>query len=119
MLAHDVFRLRNGNLPPTQLAGCRDDYTRLRGSQTVQLELIDRYVEEELKLDYLWQDAGWYPCDPVGWSKTGTWEVDKSRYPGGLQAVTDYAHARGIKSILWFEVERINPDTWIIQNHPE
>jgi alpha-galactosidase len=23
---------------------------------------IDRYLEEGMKIDYWWMDAGWYPC---------------------------------------------------------
>ena len=28
---------------------------------------FNRYLEEKIKLDYWWMDAGWYQCDPVGW----------------------------------------------------
>ncbi|MFV1968759.1 MAG: alpha-galactosidase [Pirellulaceae bacterium] len=52
-------------------------------------------------------DAGWYVHDGAGWPKVGTWEVDKKRFPGGLKAVTDHAHAKGAEVIVWFEVERV------------
>ena len=33
--------------------------------------------------------------------------------------VTDYLHEKGIRTILWFEPERVTPNTWLPQNHPE
>ncbi|MCX5854733.1 MAG: polysaccharide biosynthesis protein, partial [Deltaproteobacteria bacterium] len=38
-----------------------------------QKECIDRYLAERIPIDRWWMDAGWYPCAPVGWPKTGTW----------------------------------------------
>ncbi|NIM47665.1 MAG: alpha-galactosidase, partial [Gemmatimonadales bacterium] len=54
-----------------------------------------------------------------GWPHTGTWEVDTERFPRGLRAITDHAHAKGVKSIVWFEPERVAPGTWLYENHPE
>jgi alpha-galactosidase len=62
-------------------------------------------------------DAGWYPCEPNGWWKTGTWEVDKRRFPNGLREVSDHAHDKKVKTILWFEPERVHPGTWLHEKH--
>ncbi len=72
-----------------------------------------------MQLSYWWMDAGWYQRDGAGWPKVGTWEVDAKRFPGGLKAVTDHAHAKGLEVIVWFEVERVHADTRITKNHPE
>ena len=79
---------------------------------------IDRYLEEGLKLDYWWMDAGWYPCDGQ-WPKVGTWEVDRKRFPGGFKPISDHAHAKGVKIVVWFEPERVHPGTWLYETHPE
>ena len=79
---------------------------------------IDAYQAMGLKPDFWWMDAGWYPCGG-SWPNTGTWEVDKTRFPNGIRAVTDYLHQKGIRSILWFEPERVTPNTWLTNNHPE
>jgi alpha-galactosidase len=84
-----------------------------------QIEFIDRYLAEKVNIGHWWMDAGWYPFDDVGWPKTGTWEVDKKRFPNGLKAISDHAHTKGVKTILWFEPERVHPDTWLTKNHPE
>jgi alpha-galactosidase len=119
MFAHNFPKPDGKPLAPV-LAGCSGwQFPGLMCNQAGEIEFIDRYLAEGIKLDYWWMDAGWYPCDGVGWPKVGTWEVDKTRYPGGLRAVTDHAHAKGVKGLVWFEPERVHPGTWLYDNHPE
>jgi len=54
----------------------------------------------------------------VGWPNTGTWEPDTARFPNGLRAISDHALARGIKTLVWFEPERVGGG-WLSRNHPE
>jgi alpha-galactosidase len=84
-----------------------------------ELDFIRRYAGEGIKPDYWWQDAGWYPCDGVGWPKTGTWEVDPVRFPNGIRGVGDFARTHGTKTLIWFEPERVHAGTWLAENHPE
>jgi alpha-galactosidase len=74
---------------------------------------IDNYIKQNSGLDYWWMDAGWYPwgAKPEGWEilATGTWRPDPKRFPNGLRPVTDHAHSKGLKYILWFEPERVSP----------
>ena len=59
------------------------------------------------------------PCGGE-WVNTGTWEPDPVRFPNGLRAVSDYAHAQGVKIIVWFEPERVgDAKSWIATNHPD
>ena len=41
------------------------------------------------------------------------------RFPHGVRAVSDVAHAHGLKLILWMEPERVHPGTDLYKNHPE
>ncbi len=119
MLAHNLPR-PGGKLPPVQLAACSShQFGEMIHANTANQKLfVDRYVEEKLGLDYWWMDAGWY-LNQTGWPNTGTWEVDTKRFPGGLRAISDHAHAKGVKTIVWFEPERVTADTWLTKNHPE
>ncbi len=120
MLAHNVPR-PGGKLPEPELFGCSSHLygEMVEANEENQKMCIDRYLAEGIKIGHWWMDAGWYPCDGVGWPKTGTWEVDRKRFPRGLRVISDYAHAKGIKTIVWFEPERVHPDTWLTKNHPE
>lgn len=119
MIAHNVPR-PGGQLRPAHLAGCSSHFfgEMVTADEASQFQFIDRYVEERIPLDYWWMDAGWY-FNASGWPNTGTWEVDTNRFPRGLRAITDHAHEKGIDSIVWFEPERVTPDTWLYDTHPE
>ena len=119
MIAHNLPRV-GGKLPPPQIAASssRQYGEMIQANEDNQKMFIDRYIEEGIKLDYWWMDAGWY-VNKSGWPNTGTWEVDAKRFPRGLRAVSDYAHSKGIKTIVWFEPERVTPETWLADNHPD
>ncbi len=119
MLAHNLPR-PGGRLPePILPVYCAQVGTEMAAeTEETQKAGMERYVEEGIKLDYWWMDAGWYPCDGQ-WSKTGTWEPDSKRFPRGLRAVCDHAHARGMKTLVWFEPERVHPDTWLWKERPQ
>jgi alpha-galactosidase len=119
MLAHNVPR-PGGELPPPHLAACSShQYAEMiNADEASQILFIDRYLEEGLKLDYWWMDAGWYP-NKDGWPNTGTWEVDTRRFPRGLRAITDHGHEKGVKSIVWFEPERVTAGTYLSEKHPD
>ncbi len=123
MLACNVPRL-NGALPPPMLeattCGFLDEMGR--ATEANQIAYLDRY-RQIAPITHWWMDAGWYPCWPTCFDKncwwvTGTWAVDRQRFPNGMRAITDHAHGHGIRSILWFEPERVAGGTELRQ-HPQ
>ena len=119
MMAHGMPK-PGGQLPkPMFPASSSRAYGEMIGAnEENQIMHIDRYLEEGLKIDYWWMDAGWY-VQQHGWPQVGTWEVDKKRFPNGFKPISDHAHAKGVKALVWFEPERVAPDTWLSNNHPE
>lgn len=118
MLTHNVPR--PGGKPLAPLLGAFDGYyfPNLITSAAGEKEYLDRYLQENLKPDWWWNDAGWYVNNGT-WTNVGTWEVDKKRYPNGLRGLNDYAHAKGLETIVWFEPERVTRGTWLAENRPE
>ena len=110
----------HGKPVAAQMAGCSSHQfgEMINANEENQKFFVDRYLAEGVKIDYWWMDAGWY-VNKTGWPHTGTWEVDTKRFPNGLRAITDHAHEKGVKSIVWFEPERVTPDTWLYDTHPE
>jgi alpha-galactosidase len=122
MLAHNVPKFGGKALKPMlsfiSIGG--PDFPLETQSEQRQELYIDRYLAEGIKIDNSWIDAGWYELRGRNWlHATGTWEVDKVRFPNGLRGSNQYAHNRGLKTIVWFEPERVAPDTWLSENHPE
>ena len=119
MMAHSMPKI-GGKLPPPLFLGTsgRQLAEMIQANEANQIEFINRYLKEDLKIDYWWMDAGWY-VQQQGWPQVGTWEVDAKRFPRGLRAISDHAHRKDIKTLLWFEPERVAPNTWLSKNHPE
>jgi alpha-galactosidase len=119
MVSHNLPRV-DGKLPSSQLVACSSHQfgEMIHANEQNQKEFIDRYLAEKFPLAYWWMDAGWYVNDGV-WTTTGTWEVDNERFPNGLRAVTDHARRKGVKSIVWFEPERVAPGSWLYRERPK
>lgn len=127
MLAHNVPRVR-GKLPEPMLSGCGFLYFApwgISNAQTLKV-FIDTYEALRIPINAWWTDAGWYDCEvsiPESgyslWPCTGTWRADRKRFPRGIREVSDHAHRKGLKKILWFEIERVRPETWLARKHPE
>jgi len=117
-IAHCLHR-PGGELPPAQWCGASITTNMMvDATEENQKQYVDAYLARGFRPDFWWMDAGWYPCNG-DWTHTGTWEPDPARFPNGLRPVTDYLHERGIRSILWFEPERVRRGTWLATEHPE
>ncbi|MGJ5818915.1 alpha-galactosidase [Paludibaculum fermentans] len=119
MLDHNLPR-PGGRLPAPMLSSgsSRQTVEMQEANEANQVQYLNHALDSGLKLDYWWMDAGWYPYQ-LGWYKTGTWEVDPARFPRGFVPISDAAHKRGTKIIVWFEPERVTDGTWLHKNHPE
>lgn len=128
MIAYNIPRIPDNNTPDnkkgkiveTHLAACSSHFftEMTKATTSTQQEFINDYLKRNIRLDYWWMDAGWYPCDG-NWTQTGTWEVDQTRFPGGFRPITNFGRERGVQSIVWFEPERVAKGSWLSETHPE
>jgi len=127
-------------------AGCGGPPTREQGPiKQIQVgggstEDVEQFVVAEIKPDVCWRDAGgsytWYPSregpygpggtttnpefTTMGWLNTGTWEIDREKYPQGFRPFSDWCRGRGMQFLLWFEPERVGlPMSWLATMHRE
>lgn len=118
MLAHNVPKPGGKPLKPQMPAVSGNQMPGLKCNEKDELLYLEGFRREKIDIDIWWMDAGWYPCGD-SWPYTGTWEVDKERFPNGFKPIADDVHSHGKKLIVWFEPERCTPNTWITLNHPE
>lgn len=85
--------------------------------------LVDLMKEAgHLGVDMFLLDDGWfgnrYPRndDHAG---LGDWEVNRSKLPGGIKALTDAAESAGVKFGIWIEPEMVNPKSELYEKHPD
>lgn len=83
-----------------------------------------RLKHEGMLPDFRWLDAGWY-ADPAGrtvpkdwWCTVGSWEPDPVKWPKGtLREATDAGRAAGMKTLCWFEPERVTHVDDLVKNY--
>lgn len=85
--------------------------------------------EQQLPVDYLWVDAGWYgapaatsPADAAKseWcTQVGNWFPNPTYYPGGMAPLGEALQELGIGFLLWHEPERACMGTAWAREHPE
>jgi len=70
--------------------------------------------------EYFVIDAGWYADGPGWWDSVGAWEPSTTRFPdGGLAAVIDRIHDRGMVPGLWLEPEVIGVASPVADELPD
>ena len=84
---------------------------------------LEKMIAEDVKTDFRWFDAGWYVA-PDGsspesdwWGSVGTWTLDEAKWPGGsFRESTDFAREHGMKTLMWFEPERVTDPESLAKN---
>ena len=67
-------------------------------------------------------DAGWFGSRRDDTSGLGDWQIAQDVWPDGpksLKALADYVHGKGMEFGLWFEPEKVNPDSDKFRAHPD
>jgi len=120
MLADNSPRIK-GKLPlPLFESNSNGYFDGLRDTLADEEQFVDKFAAEKVGERFWDLDAGWYPSDQTKqWWEVGTWEPDTKRFPGGIKALSDHMHEKGVNLILWFEPERVYSGTWLAKNHPE
>ena len=76
------------------------------------IEILDGFDDSVYKqTDAFWMDAGWYTYNEGWYDGVGNWTVDTKRYDNGISELSGYAAKKGLGHTLWYEPERIFPNT--------
>ena len=93
-----------------------------------QIKRIKTVNNNELGLNYVWMDAGWYGYSTQRcinehegdwWQNTGSWVVNKNCHPDGLLEVSSEIKKARMKFLLWVEPERVIKGSDFTVSHPE
>lgn len=75
-------------------------------------ETLDTFGDEIYStVDYFWMDAGWYENENGWYDSVGNWIPDAERFDNGISEISDYAQDKDCGLVLWYESERVYPDT--------
>lgn len=73
----------------------------------------------ELGIEMFVLDDGWFGRRKDDTTSLGDWQPDTEKLPQGLQPLTDYASAQGLKFGIWVEPEMVCPDSELFRAHPD
>ena len=91
-----------------------------------EVEITTEWVESaidaaaDIGAEVFFIDASWY-TPPAGewWSTVGDWEVDRQRFPDGLEPFRRRVHEEGMLWGLWMDAERIGAKSQVAEEHPD
>lgn len=58
-------------------------------------------------LQYFVMDSGWYGNAEYWWNCIGDWDINETKFPGGLKPMADYVRQCGMIPGIWFEFETV------------
>jgi alpha-galactosidase len=74
---------------------------------------------QELGIELLVLDDGWFGKRDKDNSSLGDWFVDQSKLPGGMADLVSRVNERGLSFGLWFEPEMVSPNSELYRAHPD
>ena len=84
---------------------------------------LEKMLSENIQIDFRWFDAGWYVAPDLHseetnwWGTVGTWVIDPQKWPGdSFRQSTDFARKSGMKTLVWFEPERVTDPENLAKN---
>ena len=80
---------------------------------------IEAIAEKGVPLEHFWLDAGWYGTEGNWGQQAGNWFPREDAFPGGLKPLADEAGKHGMGFLLWYEPERVYPNTQLSNEHPD
>jgi alpha-galactosidase len=81
------------------------------------LDLADK--ANEIGVDMLVLDDGWFEGRRDDTTSLGDWQADKKRFPSGIPALAAKIKVKGLKFGIWVEPEMVNPESQLFKDHPD
>ena len=111
----NMYKNDGENLPEPFVAGVTSAvYNEMsKATDQNQIDAIRKYLENNVDIKVWWMDADWYAKVDKNQSgfPVGNWVPDPERFPSKFKDISDYANENGVKTLLWFEPERISITT--------
>ena len=87
----------------------------------VTMEKIDEQADlaKAAGIELFVLDDGWFRKGNDSRSSMGDWICNEQKLPGGIAAVADVIHKKGLQFGLWFEPEAVSEDSELLRHHPD
>lgn len=82
-----------------------------------QKKLAQKAAEMGIELFVI--DDGWFEGREDDKAGLGDWYADSSKFPNGLQELSEEVHRLGMKFGVWIEPEMVNPNSRLFREHSD
>lgn len=84
-----------------------NEYCTTWGNPTLEniKNICDKLKDKGLQ--YFVMDSGWYGDSEYWWTCVGDWDINLTKFPGGLKPMADYVRRCGMIPGIWFEFETV------------
>lgn len=96
---NDVMPKDNGKTIDTSLCTWSENKTNS------VLTALQAFKKNNLDVESLWLDAGWFTGAGNDILQTGIWEIDTKKFPDKMADIKEYTEENNIDFLLWFEPE--------------
>ncbi len=84
-------------------------------------DVLLKYAEKanQLGIDTLVVDDGWFLGRDNDFTSLGDWIVDRRKFKDGLKVFSERVHERGVNLGIWIEPDMISEDSELYRAHPD
>jgi alpha-galactosidase len=83
------------------------------------IQQLNWWGDHDIPMECYWMDAAWTDMSKGWFAHQSQQTPDKTLFPDGMRPISDAAHKRGMKYLLWFVPHGLHPEVGIGKDHPE
>jgi alpha-L-fucosidase len=115
ILAH--YSPRPGGTPFTGLI-CDANWSNVMDADH-HIQQLQWWGDHDIPMECYWMDAAWTDMSKGWFAHQSHQTPNKKLFPNGMRPISDAAHRRDMKYLLWFVPHSLNPEVGIGKDHPE
>lgn len=83
------------------------------------IQAINWWGDHDIPMECYWMDAAWTDMSRGWFAHQSDQTPNPKLYPNGMKPVSDAAHKRGMKFLLWFVPHSLNPEVGFGKKYPQ
>ena len=83
------------------------------------IQQLNWWGDHDIPMECYWMDAAWTDMSKGWFAHQSQQTPNQALFPNGMRPISDAAHQRGMKYLLWFVPHSLNPEVGIGKDHPE
>lgn len=83
------------------------------------IQELSWWEDHDIPMECYWMDAAWTDMSKGWFAHQSQQTPNLALFPDGMRPISDAAHRRGMKYLLWFVPHSLDPEVGLGKGHPE